>query len=96
MQADIRSLAACDPERIFSREIQLLMAGALARMGVVTRNVFLLSRNEGKTYREIADELGISVSRVNFEIRRALDLLRVELKDYLPVTLIIWLFTHRF
>lgn len=96
LQADIRSLAACDPERIFSREIQLLMAGALARMGVVTRNVFLLSRNEGKTYREIADELGISVSRVNFEIRRALDLLRVELKDYLPVTLIIWLFTHRF
>lgn len=94
--ADIRSLSACDPDRIFTKEIRILMDGAIARMGRTTRDVFLLSRDQGKTYREIADELGISVSHVNFEIRRALDLLRHDLKDYLPVTLIIWLFTHRF
>lgn len=93
--ADIRSLSACDPDRIFSREIRMLMNEAIGRMGSMTRDVFLLSRSEGKTYKEIADELGIPVSRVNFEIRRALDLLRVELKDYLPVTFIFWLFTHR-
>ncbi len=96
LMADIRSLSACNPDLIFSKEIQILMNAAIARMNPTTRNVFLLSREEGKTYREIADELGITVSRVNFEIRRALDLLRVELKDYLPVTLIFWLFTHRF
>lgn len=93
--ADIRSLAACDPERIFSEEITVLMNRAVARMGKTTREVFLLSRTEGMTYREIADELGITISHVNFEIRRALDLLRTELKDYLPATLIIWLFSHR-
>ena len=95
MKADIRSLTACDPDMIFSEEIRILMSATLARMGTTTRNVFLLSREEGKTYKEIAEELGITVSRVNFEIRRSLDLLRDALKDYLPVTLIVWFFTHR-
>ncbi|WP_308503163.1 sigma factor-like helix-turn-helix DNA-binding protein [uncultured Alistipes sp.] len=62
----------------------------------MTRRVFLLSRQEGRTYKEIADELGITLSRVNFEIRRALELLREALKDYLPATLIFWMFTNRF
>lgn len=96
LMADIRSLSACDPDLIFSKEIQILVNKAISQMTPTTRNVFLLSREEGKTYREIADELDITVSRVNFEIRRALDLLRTELKDYLPATLIFWLFTHRF
>ena len=61
----------------------------------MTRRVFLLSRQEGRTYKEIADELG-TLSRVNFEIRRALELLREALKDYLPATLIFWMFTNRF
>lgn len=95
LQADIRSLTACDPDRIFSQEIRVLMNGAIARMGTTTRSVFLLSRDEGKTYKEIAAQLDITVSHVNFEIRRALDLLRHDLRDYLPVTLIVWLFTHR-
>lgn len=94
--ADVRSLSACDPDRIFSKEIRLLTEGAIARMGEMTRRVFLLSRQEGRTYKEIADELGITLSRVNFEIRRALELLREALKDYLPATLIVWMFTHRF
>lgn len=94
--ADVRSLSACDPDRIFSKEIRLLTEGAIARMGEMTRRVFLLSRQEGRTYKEIADELGITISRVNFEIRRALELLREVLKDYLPATLIVWMFTNRF
>ena len=94
--ADVRSLSACDPDRIFSKEIRLLSGGAIARMGEMTRRVFLLSRQEGLTYKEIADRLDITVSRVNFEMRRALDLLREALKDYLPATLIFWLFSNRF
>lgn len=96
LMADVRSLSACAPDRIFSQEIRLLADGAIARMGETTRRVFLLSRQEGRTYKEIADELGITLSRVNFEIRRALDLLREALKDYLPATLIVWMFSNRF
>lgn len=87
--ADIRSLTACDPDLIFSEEIQAIMKEAIARMEPTTRRVFLLSRTEGLTYKQIAEQLGISVHHVNFEIRRALELLRTELKDYLPAVLLL-------
>ena len=64
-------------------------------MPKMTRNVFLLSRIRNMTYSEIAAELGISVSHVNFEIRRALNLMRSELKDYLPAVLITLILSSR-
>lgn len=93
LQADIRSLSACDPDLLFSGEIGQMLERAIAKMPPMTRSVFMNSRYEGLTYKEIAAKLGISVSHVNFEIRRALDILRVELKDYLPaVILALWIY----
>lgn len=88
LHADVRSLAACDPDLLFSDEIREIMSQAVRKMPEMTRKVFLLSRLKENTYKEIAEELGISVSHVNFEIRRALSLMRSELKDYLPAILI--------
>ena len=47
------------------------------------RKVFLLSRYGDKSYAEIADELNISVNTVKYHIKKALSLLREELKDYI-------------
>lgn len=44
------------------------------------RNIFLLSRMEGLTYREIAAKLNISVNTVNTQISKSLE----ELRDRLP------------
>ena len=44
------------------------------------RNIFLLSRMEGLTYREIAAKLNISVNIVNTQISKSLE----ELRDSLP------------
>ena len=55
----------------------------------------LTRRIRNMTYSEIAAELGISVSHVNFEIRRALNLMRFELKDYLPAVLITLILSSR-
>ena len=88
LQADVRSLSACDPDLLFSEEIRAILKQAVRKMPKMTRSVFLLSRIRNMTYSEIAAELGISVSHVNFEIRRALNLMRAELKDYLPAVLI--------
>ena len=88
LQADVRSLSACDPDLLFSEEIRAILKQAVRKMPKMTRSVFLLSRIRNMTYSEIAAELGISVSHVNFEIRRALNLMRFELKDYLPAVLI--------
>ena len=44
------------------------------------RRIFLLSRMEGLTYREIAEKLNISVNTVNTQISKSLE----ELRDRLP------------
>ncbi|MBN1415970.1 MAG: RNA polymerase sigma-70 factor [Bacteroidales bacterium] len=43
------------------------------------KEIFLLSRNNGLTYREIAQQLNISENTVDTQIRNALDFLREEL-----------------
>jgi RNA polymerase sigma-70 factor (ECF subfamily) len=53
------------------------------------RKIFLMSRYEGLKYREIADELGISVKTVENQMYQALGFMRENLKEYLP--LILWL-----
>lgn len=40
------------------------------------------------TYKQISEKYGLTVRQVNREMQRALGLLRVGLKDYLPLALI--------
>ena len=54
------------------------------------REAFLLNRNKGLTHRQIAEKLGISTQLVNYRICKALDILRVELKEYLPLFLLLY------
>ncbi len=89
--AGIRSLSACDPQRLFSDEIRAIVEREMRAMPQVTRQVFELSRFYGKTYDEIAEILGISRRRVTSEMQRALALMRGALKDYLPASLLLWL-----
>ena len=41
------------------------------------------------SYKEIAEKYGITVRRVEFELEKAVKQLRVALKDYLPVLLML-------
>ena len=47
------------------------------------RKVFLLNRFEGKRYKEIAEEMGISIKTVETHLGKALKLVRNGLRDYL-------------
>lgn len=49
------------------------------------KEIFIKSRVEGKKYREIADELELSVNTVENQMSIALKRLRYELKDFLPL-----------
>lgn len=51
------------------------------------REAFEMNRFENRTYKEIAEELGISAKTVDFRIQQSLKILRVKLKDYLPLIL---------
>jgi RNA polymerase sigma-70 factor (ECF subfamily) len=58
------------------------------------RTVFQLSRFEELKYREIAEQMGISVKTVEAQMVKALKVLRHELVDYLP--LVLWLISQQF
>ncbi|HOY07579.1 MAG TPA: RNA polymerase sigma-70 factor [Saprospiraceae bacterium] len=60
---------------------------ALQALPPECRRIFELSRFEELKYREIADQLGISIKTVETQMGKALRLMRTELADYL-VTLI--------
>jgi len=68
-------------------ELQEAIKRALDALPERCREVFIKSRIEGLKYKEISEELGISVNTVENHIVTALKKLRVELKNYLPLLL---------
>lgn len=81
----IGTLEACDPQEIFSAEIQTLIRQTLESLPEQSRRVFEMSRFENKTVKEIAEETGLTVKGVEYHITKTLKALRVSLKDYLPL-----------
>ena len=65
-------------------ELKEQLDKSLAQLPVAVRQAFELNRFEDLTYNEIASQMDISVKTVEAYISKALKLLRVELKDYLP------------
>ena len=81
----ISTLEACDPEEIFSHEIRTIIHNTLQSMPAQTRRIFEMSRFENKTVKEIAEETNITAKGVEYHITKALKVLRINLKDYLPL-----------
>ena len=76
---------SCDPEEIFSHEIQTIIPNTLQSVPEQTRRIFEMSRFENKTVKEIAEETNITAKGVEYHITKALKVLRINLKDYLPL-----------
>lgn len=81
----ISSLESCDPNEIFSEEIEKIIRETLETLSNQTRQAFLLSRFAHKSNKEISGLMGISVKGVEYHISKALKTLRISLKDYLPI-----------
>lgn len=83
LRTRISTLEACNPEELFSEEARRLVNETLDRLPEKTRTIFIRSRFDGKSYKEIAAEMGVTVKSVEFEVSKAMKILRVVLKDYL-------------
>ena len=81
----ISTLEACDPKEIFSKEIRTIINDALLSLPEQTRRVFIMSRFENKSVKDIAEETGLTVKGVEYHITKTLKVLRIRLKDYSPI-----------
>ncbi len=70
-------------------ELREKIGRAMDKIPEKCREIFELNRFEGKRYKEIADELNLSLKTVENQMGKALKILREELGEYLPVVL--WL-----
>ncbi len=83
------ALSGLDTSSVTFQEIESIIEKTLLELPDRCREVFVLSRMEGKKNKEVAEALDISVKTVEAQITKALKTLRVSLKDYLP--LVAWL-----
>lgn len=69
-------------------ELETLFKESLNKLPTRCREVFELSRFEGLKNRDIAKQLDISEKTVENQMTKALKILKVELKDYLPLLIL--------
>ena len=74
-----------DPDYYFINELTEHINKAIKELPDTYRDTFALSRFGELTNTQIATKLGVSVKTVEYRISQALKILRVRLKDYLPL-----------
>jgi RNA polymerase sigma-70 factor (ECF subfamily) len=81
-------------EYIQGKEMEEMISEALEKLPPACRNVFILSREEEMSYKEIAEALNISVKTVENQMGKALKILREELQPHLEnlIKVIIFIF----
>lgn len=87
LKTRISTLEACDPNELFTAEALEIVNKTLACLPEQTRAVFIMSRYDNKSHKEIAEVLGITTKGVEYHISKALKKLHANLKDYYPVFL---------
>ncbi|WP_080902877.1 RNA polymerase sigma-70 factor [Parabacteroides sp. Marseille-P3160] len=79
------------PEEIYTvRELEELLRIALEKMPENVRVAFEMSRLKNMSYTQIAQEMAVSPRTVESYISKALTILRVELKDYFLLLLLLY------
>lgn len=69
---------------ILEQELENHISEAINQLPEKRRQIFLLSRDEGLSYRQIAEKLALSEKTVETQISRSLKQLKASLSEYLP------------
>lgn len=79
-----------DDEIVYAKETEEKIHGVINTLSPQCREAFILSRFERMSYKDIAQQMNISVKTVEKHISKALQVLREELKEYeLPMAIIL-------
>lgn len=66
-------------------ELREILKKAIEKLPDSYREAFIMHRFRQMSYKEIAQQLNVSSKTIDYRIRQALKILRIELKDYLPL-----------
>lgn len=83
LQMNLNSLEAFDQNLFSDQDIEKLITRALDSLSPKCREIFVMSKIEGKKQKQIAAELNISINTVETQIGIAYKKLRTELKEHL-------------
>lgn len=89
-EEDIRNSETSLIDEAVVSELEQRIKETIDQLPVERRKIFIMSRFDGLKYREIADQLNISVKTVENQMYQALRFLREKLADYLPLVLLIF------
>lgn len=87
LNTNINSLEACNPHYIFSQEIQQIIDNTINKQPKRTAQIFIMSRYENLSHREIAEKLKLSTKSIEYHINKVLNDLRIQLKDFIVLAL---------
>jgi RNA polymerase sigma-70 factor (family 1) len=85
LQIKFQSLEAFDEQLFSEPDIETIIQNAIESLPERCREIFILSKIEGKKQKEIARELNISVNTVENQMAIAYKKLKEILKDYIPL-----------
>lgn len=84
-----RAIESYTPEVLLQEEVLRIYRQELEHLPELTRNIFLAQRQEGKSYKEIADQQHIPVKKVDKELQKVVSKLRRALKDFLIICMLV-------
>ena len=76
---------------IFTKDIMDIVKKSLSKLPKQTQDIFRKNRFEYKSRKEIAVEMGVSLQKIDYHINKANDHLFRDLKDYLPLVLLLFI-----
>ena len=92
LEVNFKSLSEFDTSNLVFEELQAQIQASIEKLTPACRKVFEMSRFEDKKNKEIAEELNLSIKTIEAHISKALGSLKVDLKNYLPLFYILYLF----
>lgn len=89
LELKLYSLQKFDENKLSQEEIEQIITKAVDSLPPRCKEIFVLSRLEGLSHKEIAEQLNISKNTIEGQITIALRKLRVQLKDFMPLFIFI-------
>lgn len=83
------NMSVAPADKLLESDIRERIRKAMAELPDKCREIFILNRNEHLKYQEIADQLGISVKTVETQMSKALQHMRVRLKEFLMIVILV-------